>query len=222
MAKDGDWKDKDYAAHYNELYATSAKEFAPCLEALDLKPEDSIIDFGCGNGSFLALAAAKVNKALGIDISEPQLAEAKKNLQGLNNVELLLTEFMKFNPGQRKFTKGFSRKALHHLTNPEKQQFLINISPAFKKNAIFLMEDGIYFDFPRSEIQQNMPRLIKACEEYYGSSWEAKKKDLLHSFNEEFAAGASEWESFFANAGWKVILKKPASIFYGTIIAIKQ
>lgn len=219
---DGDWKDKEYAAHYNALYATSKKEFGACIDALKLSAEDSLVDFGCGNGGFLALAAPMVRTALGIDISAPQIEEAKKILSGTKNVELLMTEFLKFNPEGRMFTKGFSRKALHHLTNPEKELFLKNIAPYFKKDAVFLLEDGIYFDFPRSEIQQNMPRLMAACAEYYGSTWEAKKKDLLHSFNEEFAAGASEWENFFNKAGFKVVLRKPASIFYGTIIAVKQ
>ena len=217
-----DWKDKDYAKHYKELYATSAKEFMPYVEALKLYSEDSIIDFGCGDGGFLAVAAPRVRTALGIDMSKPQLDYARESLAGLPNVELICGGFMDFRPEGRRFTKAFSRKALHHLTNEEKAQFLLNISPAFEKGAVFYMEDGIYFDFPRSEIQQNMPRILKAAEEYYGETWEAKKNDLMHSFNEEFAAGASEWEVFFDRAGFDVILKEPKNIFYGTIIAVKR
>lgn len=216
-----DWTDKEYAQHYNTLYASSAAEFAPCIEALNLKQDDEIIDFGCGNGSFLALAAPKVHSAIGIDMSAPQIEEAKHGLKNFENTALFLMDFLSFRPKTQIFTKAFSRKALHHLTNIEKEIFLQQIAPAFVKGALFLLEDGMYFDFPRSEIQKNMPKLIQAAKEYYGETWKAKEKDIMHSFNEEFAAGVSEWETFFSKAGFKVISKEPKSIFYGTIKAIK-
>lgn len=218
---DGDWKDKDYTKHYNTLYATSAKEFGSYIDTLKLNNKDTLIDFGCGNGDFIFLAANKAKYAVGVDISEPQAAQAKEKVKNFKNAEIVLSSFLEYKPNNLLFTKAFSRKALHHLTNPEKEQFLLNISTSFAKDAIFLLEDGIFFDFPRSEIEKKLPELIADASRYYGSSWEAKKKDILHSFTQEFPAGASEWESFFNKAGFTVIQKIPKCSFYGTIIAKK-
>jgi len=155
-------------------------------------------------------------------MSGPQTELARKKLSDAGNVEIITAAFLNFDPGGRKFTKGFSRKALHHLTNTEKETFLLRISGAFEKNALFLLEDGIFFDFPRTDIEKNMPALLKDAERYYGSSWEQKKKDIIHSFTQEFPAGASEWTEFFAKAGFKVIKRIPKCSFYGTLMAVKE
>ncbi|HNW43951.1 MAG TPA: methyltransferase domain-containing protein [Elusimicrobiales bacterium] len=219
---DGNWKDdKAYAAHYNKLFATPAGEFGACIELLDLKPGDSLIDFGCGNGDFLLLASEKVKNAVGVDISAAQAEEARKKLAGRAGAEIILSPFLDFKPGARSFTKGFSRKALHHLTDPEKEQFLLGIAPAFTPGALFLLEDGMYSDFGRADLDKNWSKLLAEAAAFYGDSWEAKKKDLMHSFREEFAPGTDEWVRIFGKAGFKILKRSPINSFYGTLLAVK-
>lgn len=219
---DGDWKSGDYAAHYNKLYATPAEEFAACMELLDLKPEDSLIDFGCGNGDFLLLASGKVKSAVGVDISGPQAEEAKRKLAGRPNADIVLSSFLDFDPAGRAFTKGFSRKALHHLTDPEKETFLLNLAPAFRPGALFLLEDGMYAAFSRADLDRNWDRLLEDAAAFYGDTWEAKKKDLVHSFREEFAPGTADWIRLFSKAGFDVVKNQPKNSFYGTLLAVKR
>jgi cyclopropane fatty-acyl-phospholipid synthase-like methyltransferase len=218
----GDWKDKDYAAHYNELYATPAEEFASCIELLELSPGDSLIDFGCGNGDFLLLASGKVKSAVGVDISGPQTEEAKKKLSGCPAAEVELSSFLDFAPGPRAFSKGFSRKALHHLTDTEKERFLLNIAPSFKPGALFLLEDGMFFDFPRADMEKHWDTLMTEAARYYGGGWEAKKKDIVHSFREEFPTGADEWVRIFEKAGFRITRRLPRCSFYGSLLAVKN
>jgi len=219
---DGNWNDEKYSEHYNRLYATTAEEFGSCLKLLRLSAEDSIIDIGCGNGDFLLLASGIARTALGVDISEDQVAQARKKLAGRPGAEVVLSSFLDFRPGGRFFSKGFSRKALHHLKDPEKETFLMNIAPAFRQGAVFLLEDGIYFEFSRSELDRNWDRLMADAAAYYGDSWEMKKKDLIHSFREEFAASADEWTRIFDKAGFSVTDRMPKNSFYGTLIAVKR
>ena len=218
---DGDWKDKDYAAHYNKLYATPTQEFGIYVGVLDLNNGDSLVDFGCGNGDFLLLASGKVNHALGVDISQPQVETARKKLASRPNSEILLSTFLDFSPGQRRFTKGFSRKALHHLTDPEKEKFILNIAPAFKPGALFLLEDGMFFDFPRADMEKNWEALMAEAARYYGNGWEAKKKDIIYSFREEFPTGADEWTRIFEKAGFNIKQRLPKCSFYGPLLAVK-
>lgn len=217
-----DWSDEAYAAHYNRLYATPPEEFRACLERLHLTGEDSLVDFGCGNGDFLALAAERVRTALGVDVSGPQVDEAERKLKGRPGVEILRTGFLDFDPGPRRFTRGFSRKALHHLTDPEKDRFLARVGPAFLPGALFLLEDGMFFGFERGDLEQNWDALVGEAAAYYGEAWEAKKADILHSFREEHPTGAAEWERIFARAGFQVVERLPRCSFYGTLLAIKR
>lgn len=220
---DGNWKDdKNYAAHYNKLFATPVQEFGACIEMLDLKADDSLIDFGCGNGDFLLLASEKVKSAVGVDISAAQVEEAKKKLTGRHGTEVLHSTFLDFAPEERTFTKGFSRKALHHLTDPEKEQFILKMAPAFKPGALFLLEDGMYESFRRADLEKNWDKLMADAAAFYGASWEAKKKDLVHSFKEEFAPGTEEWVRIFEKAGFSIEKRLPKNSFYGTLLARKS
>ena len=218
---DGDWESQDYVAYYNKLYATPADEFAACMDLLELRPEDSLVDFGCGNGEFLLLASVKVKAALGVDISGPQAEQAMTKVAGHTGAEVVLSSFLDFDPDGRAFTKGFSRKALHHLTDTEKERFLLKISPAFRPGALFLLEDGMYADFSRSDLDKNWGRLMADAAAAYGASWETRKKDLIHSFREEFAPGTADWIRIFNKAGFKIIKNMPKNSFYGTLLAVK-
>jgi cyclopropane fatty-acyl-phospholipid synthase-like methyltransferase len=216
------WSDENYAAHYNRLYATPAEEFQACLDLLAMGPEDSLVDFGCGNGDFLALAADRVASALGVDLSGPQLEIARSRLSGRPGVEILQSTFLDFDPGARRFTRGFSRKALHHLTDSEKELFLARIGPAFQPGALFLLEDGMFFGFEREELEANWDVLVAEAQAYYGDSWEAKKPDILHSFRNEFPTGVRRWERIFEKAGFTVTERRARSSFYGTLLAVKR
>jgi SAM-dependent methyltransferase len=61
---------------------------------VDARPGETVLDLGCGAGLDLYLYAQKVGPAgrlLGLDLSEPMLTKAQKNLGrvGISNVELL-------------------------------------------------------------------------------------------------------------------------------------
>lgn len=213
------WTDREYAERYNRIYATSPEEFRACLDLLDLGPSDSLVDFGCGNGDFLALACELVRSATGVDLSRPQIEEARAKLQG--RAEIVQSTFLDFDAGPRRFTRGFSRKALHHLTDPEKDLFLQRVGPAFLPGALFLLEDGMFFGFERADLEAHWDGLMREAEAYYGEGWAARKADLVHSMREEFPPGAAEWERLFEKAGFRVVRRLPRCSFYGALLAIK-
>lgn len=215
------WSDRAYAERYNTLYATPAPEFQACLDRLQLAKDDALVDFGCGNGEFLELAARLVRTAVGVDASGPQVEQARRRLAHVPNVHLVETEFLDFDPGGQRFTRGFSRKALHHLADPEKERFLHRIAPAFEPGALFLLEDGMFFGFEREELDTHWDELVSEAASYYGDSWPAKREDVLHSFREEFPTGANRWARLFHQAGFAVKALKPRCSFYGTLLAVK-
>jgi len=215
------WKDRDYAKHYNSLYATSAEEFAECAERLRVAPGDRVIDFGCGNGDFLAAALGTAASAVGVDISDSQLESAARRFKGDPRVQLVRSSFLDFSPGPRTFTRGFSRKALHHLTDEEKIRFFKKAGGFFEPKALFLLEDGV-MDFERSELDANWDRLMKDFETYYGAKWEQKKNDVIFCYRQEYPAGIKAWTAALAAGGFSVINRERRSSFYGSLLAGKN
>lgn len=221
MAETGDWKDRGFVAHYNTLYGLSESEARPFLTRLDLKPSDSLVDFGCGDGSFLALTAPLVAKAVGVDGSPHQVELARQRLKALPQAEVVASGFLDFDPAGRTFTKAFSRKALHHLTDPEKQAFLRKVGPSFSAGALFLIEDGM-FTFRREELAAHMPQVLSEAAVYFGEAWGAKQGDFLHLLREEHATGQDFWVEALAAAGFLVLERWNKNCFLGGLLAAKE
>ncbi len=220
ITEDGNWADKDYSAHYNSLYATPAEEFRACLEKLSPGPSDMLLDLGCGNGEFLKLALAKVSGAVGVDLSDSQLGQAALRFKGDARVKLVKSAFLDFRPEPGAFTRGFSRKALHHLEDADKPVFFERLGRGFKPGALFLLEDGI-FDFERSELELNWEALMKDCAAYYGAGWESKKADVSFCFRQEFPTGIKAWTAALDAGGFRVVERERRSSFYGSLLAKK-
>jgi cyclopropane fatty-acyl-phospholipid synthase-like methyltransferase len=221
MAQAGDWKDAGFVAHYNALYALSEDEAQPYLDRLALSPADSLVDFGCGDGSFLALAAPLAGRALGLDGSADQVRLARERLRDLTQAEVVQGGFLDCGLSGRTFTKGFSRKALHHLTDPQKQEFLRRAGPHFSLGALFLIEDGI-FPFERAELEAHMPQVLQEGAAYFGDAWEAKQADFTHMLKEEFPTGMGFWSRAFEAAGFRVLERWHRNCFLGGLLARKE
>ncbi len=217
---DWNWKDKDSAAQYNALFATPADEFRACAARLRIGPGDIVLDLGCGDGAFLAAAMEKAAGAVGVDISDAQLAAAAARFKNDPRVELRKTPFLEFNAPDDAFTRGFSRKALHHLDDGQKAAFFARAGRCFRRGALFLLEDGI-FDFERESLEDNWDALIKDCERYYGAGWDKKKADVTFCFRKEFPAGIKAWTAAFEAGGFRVLVRERRSSFYGSLLAEK-
>src|SRR5215468_283781 len=56
------------------------------LEALDLGPDDVVLDVGCGTGAASRIAASTVRSVVGVDLSERMIEQAVGSAAGLENV----------------------------------------------------------------------------------------------------------------------------------------
>ncbi|MCX5795203.1 MAG: class I SAM-dependent methyltransferase [Elusimicrobia bacterium] len=221
MTQSGDWKDAGFVAHYNALYGLSEAEARPYLDRLALNRADSLVDFGCGDGSFLAWAAPLAGRALGVDGSARQAGLAREKLRRLPHVEVVESGFLDCGLAGRTFSKGFSRKALHHLTDPQKLEFLRRVGPFFSPGALFLLEDGI-FPFERAQLEAHMPQVMEEGAAYFADAWPAKRDDFLHMMREEFPTGAGFWSAAFEAAGFRVAERWQKNCFLGGLLARKE
>lgn len=207
----GDWTGKSRAIRYNERNPKNIKEIMECLAPLELDVNDRFVDFGSGEGFHLLEAAKRVREAVGIDISSFQMTRAHRHLRGVENVKLIKADFSERMLDAGQFTKGFSRRALHHLSDKEKASFFAHIGPSFLPGALFLLEDVICFPGWQSAVVdfregRSDPKLrVPDC--------------LLQDIGEEFPTDAVTLEDALAHGGFLALSCERGSPFYGRILA---
>lgn len=95
-----------------------------------IKPNknDIILDLGCGTGNQIINLSKKVKLAIGVDISDGMLSQARQNAkkEDCENVEFYIGTFedpnMNVDLHKKSITKIISNYALHHLSTEYKQK----------------------------------------------------------------------------------------------------
>lgn len=124
-------------------------------QLVDPNMNDVVLDLGCGTGKQIIELSRKVKLAIGVDISDGMLRQAKENIENekVHNVELYTGTFEEPNLNvdlQKKcVTKIISNYALHHLTTIYKQKAIekmINIGGENLQSII--IGDLMFFENP--------------------------------------------------------------------------
>lgn len=114
------------------------------LKFVDIKDGESILDVGCGTGTFVIEAKSQYpnNRIVGVDVDENILKIAKKKLAKNNlTVELIQSGAEKLPFESQSFNVIVSSLTLHHLPTDIKKQALKEIYRVLKKDGRFLLAD---------------------------------------------------------------------------------
>ena len=72
-----------YGDHYVAKYRANPYErLTRLLPLLVLKPTDTVVDFGCGNGMLFDLIGNRVARYIGVDFSESFIRDARQRIEG--------------------------------------------------------------------------------------------------------------------------------------------
>lgn len=211
-----DWQDPALATWYNRTLGFSEQQVARYIERLKLTPRDTLVDFGCGNGTLLLAAAKLVKSALGVELSDTQLAEAREKTAGFANVSFLQTSFETCSLDGLRFTRGSARKSLHHLTDEGKTEFFKRVGPAFESGALFVIEDAV-LDFELSALAANMTRLEEEAAAYYGPLWPHIREQFMLTMNTEYPTSENQWIAAARAGGFAAENCTRKTCFYGVI-----
>lgn len=215
-----EWQDREFVDWYNRELEFNKTQIQSYLEILDLHSEDALVDFGCGNGVLLEMAAPHVRMALGIDGSGEQIAQAEERLKAYPHVTLKQSGFLECSLEGSSFTCGSARKALHHLTDEEKPIFFRHISPYFQPGSLFIIEDAV-FDFHKEDLEKNRDRLFAEAEGFYGDRWEKIREAFKETIFEEYPTDIYTWEKALEQGGFRIIKKWRKTCFLATLLARK-
>jgi ubiquinone/menaquinone biosynthesis C-methylase UbiE len=110
------------------------------LAALDLGPEDRLLDVGTGTGVAVRRAATTVTEAVGIDVSPAMVAEARKLAAGLPNASFLQADSARLPFDDESFTAVLCSTSFHHYAEPGPA--VLEMARVLKPKGRLVIADG--------------------------------------------------------------------------------
>ncbi|MBQ9875320.1 MAG: NAD(P)H-hydrate epimerase [Thermoguttaceae bacterium] len=168
----------------HESFRDYDAEFALIRERTGLRPEDVVLDLGCGTGAFVVPAAKFCRKVYGIDPAEPMLTILREKLSArkIENVELFREGFLTYRHDGEPIDVAISSIALHHLPDFWKAIALQNVSDALKPGGVFYLFD-VVFHFPISEWREGTQLVLDKMSEAAGREANAHISSEFSAFD---------------------------------------
>lgn len=170
-----DYLDPEIAQTYDDehqKFRNFPEEAKKIVKVLGIKPDDTVIDFGCGTGGIALNLAKYCNKVICVDISREMLdvLENKAKKQNINNIETYHAGFLTYNhKGQDKVDKIVSMAALHHLPDFWKSVALFKMAEILKPGGKLYLFD-VTFTFNIQDHQKALEGMIKTMRSAAGDS----------------------------------------------------
>jgi cyclopropane fatty-acyl-phospholipid synthase-like methyltransferase len=170
-----DYLDPEIAQTYDDehqKFRNFPEEAKKIVQVLGIKPDDTVIDFGCGTGGIALNLAKYCNKVICVDISREMLdvLENKAKKQNINNIETYHAGFLTYNhKGQDKVDKIVSMAALHHLPDFWKSVALFKMAEILKPGGKLYLFD-VTFTFNIQDHQKALEGMIKTMRSAAGDS----------------------------------------------------
>jgi len=116
------------------------------ISALDLKPDQSVIEFGAGTGALSAAISEQCLAVYAVDISRVMLDYAAKKTQSLgrNNIRFIQAGFLNYRHEGDPVDAVITQLALHHLPDFWKQIALLKISGLLGPGGKLYLRDIVY------------------------------------------------------------------------------
>jgi SAM-dependent methyltransferase len=149
---------------------------------------DVILDLGCGTGKQLIQLSKKVKLAIGIDVSDGMIKQAKENSERerVQNTEFYIGTFeepsLSVDLKTKHVTKIISNYALHHLTTEFKKKAIEKMITIGGENLrSIIVGDLMFFENPY-DYKEEFALVGYGSEVDFPSSIE-ELTDCFHSFN---------------------------------------
>jgi SAM-dependent methyltransferase len=145
--------DPDYVARYD-----SKARFDPAADLLELRerglgPESTLVELGCGTGTFALAAAQRAGRVAAVDISPAMVDSLRARAGGAPNMEVVQAGFLSYRHKGEPADCVYSRNALHHLPDFWKAIALERIAEMLVPQGILRLRD-LVFAFPLAEAEE--------------------------------------------------------------------
>ncbi|NYT02933.1 MAG: class I SAM-dependent methyltransferase [Methanosarcinales archaeon] len=175
-------------------------EIREVLDLLDLQPDHTLLELGCGTAEFSLAAAGHCSRVIAADISGPMLEYARNKAQarGVQNVEFVQAGFLTYRHQGRPLEAVVSQLALHHLPDFWKQVALNRIFDMLKEGGQFYLRDVVY-SFPVRNYGQFFQEFLNSM-----SREGQPPQDIVRHIRDEYSTQHWVLEGMMARAGFLI------------------
>lgn len=145
-----DYDDAALAEQYDEVHSRFRGDMAAAsdrlLDALAVRETDTLVDIGCGTGTFAIRASRRCAAVYAVDVSEPMLAVARRKAEaaGCTNLTFANAGFLTYEHAGPPADIVTSTAALHHLPDFWKLVALRRIAAMLRPGGRLYLFDTVY------------------------------------------------------------------------------
>ena len=116
---------------------------------IGIRPDDAILDLGCGTGHndcLMAKYLSDAGKIVGLEIGEEMIEQFKRKCAGRFNVSLMRQRIEEALPFENEFDKAFISFVFHGFPDSEREKIARNVFKGLKPGGEFFILDFNEFD----------------------------------------------------------------------------
>ncbi len=178
------------------------QEIKNILKHLDLKPDQTILEFGTGTGEFAIEVAKHCTAVHALDVSPTMLryAQQKAEQQGMTNIQFQYAGFLTYKHQGKPLDAVVSQLTLHHLPDFWKLIALKRIYRMLRDGGTFYLMDTVY-SFEPDDHESFFNDLLGAINETAGKE---VALDTETAIREEFSTLDWIMEGLLIKAGFHI------------------
>jgi putative AdoMet-dependent methyltransferase len=201
-----DYADVSIAENYDEFHTRFRGDMAAAsdalLDRLQVKSTDTLVDLGCGTGTFAMQSARRCATVYAVDVSPAMLAVARRKAgaAGILNINFHNAGFLTYEHPGAPVDFVVSSAALHHLPDFWKLVALRRVAGVLKTGGVFYLMDTVYSFDPddhASFFSEKSAWLSRLAGEAFG-------EEALTAFREEFSTCDWIMEGLLTRAGFRI------------------
>jgi len=214
----GFWDDPEQVHYYSEVHhrvPLTGQHFRELARAVDPKPGETIIDLGCGVGTFLKFLLTENKtqqlKIVGIDYSDRALKKAKERLAGLTqgiDIKYISQDLKSPLPFEdNSVDKAISNWAIVYLSRNELKNSLREVKRVLKEGGKFFFSALIRGGARKHLSPENLGFLISSVLQEPGATFKALRfEKKCRSYFPEYSL--EELKGMMKEAGFEILETK--------------
>ena len=200
-----DYNDTKVASEYDKQHGRFRdfeKDAREIVQLLELKPEHTVIDLGCGTGAFVVIAARSCRKVHAVDISQAMLDKCAEKARAarLGNIETHCAGFLTYQHQGALADIVVSVAALHHLPDFWKAVAFKRIYNMLKPGGKLFLFDIVY-SFPVESYQREFDSWIDGMREKAG---QAMAEESITHIRDEYSTFDWIIDGMLERTGFKI------------------
>jgi ubiquinone/menaquinone biosynthesis C-methylase UbiE len=208
-----------------EIYDSSHAEFRDMeaeslkiLDALGIKADDRLIDFGSGTGTFAVHAGRRCARVYAVDVSQAMIdhAVAKAVKAGAANIEFHHAGFLTYEHNDSPVDAVVTTFAIHHLPDFWKGIALQRVNSMLKPGGKLYLRDVI---LEETNALANIAALIAKLAAAGGKRL---REDTEMHFRDEYSTYVWVMDGLLSRAGFTITSKQIDDGVLGTYICTKN